>query len=182
MDNKVSSYIIKQGLIFGMVNVVLALLIYFMGASYFANHFFLIPLIMLVFTIVYPIVITIRFRNQNGNELSFKTAFAISFFMMLISGFITALFGILLYHVIDPEYPRQIQEKMTESLTEYMSKAGLSEEKIQDALDKNNFADKFTVYGQIKSFFLSIIFYAIFSLIVALIAKKSKPMFENQTL
>ena len=180
MENNLNSFIIKQGLIFGMVNVAITLLIYFLGASFFADHFIMIPLMLLLFTIVYLVVVIINYRKQNGNVLSFKNAFIISFFMMLISGFMTALFGILLYHVIDPEYPKQIQDKMAESLTEFMTRAGMSEEKIEESLSENNLEEKFSVYGQIKSFLFSIVFYGLFSLLVAVITKKNKPMFENQ--
>ena len=82
----------------------------------------------------------------------------------------------------DPDYPAQVMEKMQESLTEFMTRAGVSEEQIEEGLNRNSMAEKFSVMGQIKSFFFSIIFYAIFSLIVAAIAKRNPPMFENKTL
>lgn len=182
MENKITPYFIRHGLIFGLVNVVLTLFIYFMGASFLADHFILVPAILLLIAIIYPIVITLRFRKMNENLLPFRDAFQISFFVMLISGLIAAIFGLLLYHVIDPDYPTQVMEKMRESLTEFMSRAGVSEEQIEEGLNQNSMAEKFSVMGQIKSFFFSIIFYAIFSLIVAAIAKRNPPMFENKTL
>jgi hypothetical protein len=121
MENNVSSYFIRQGLIFGLINILLSILIYFMGADFFASHFIMLPVFLLLLAIIYPIFITIRYRKSNGGLLPFKDAFQISFFMMAISGLITAVFGIILYHVIDPEYPKMIQQKMTEKLTEYLT-------------------------------------------------------------
>jgi len=182
MENRITSYSLRQGLIFGLINILLTLIIYFLGADFFASHFIMLPVLLLIIAIVYPIVLTIRYRKLNGGFLSFKDAYKISFFVMLISGLIVALFGILLYHVIDPEYPKMIQDKMIEKISEYMANAGLSEEKIQSSLNPNEFADKFSLFGQIKSFLFSIIFYAIFSLIVAAIAKKNEQPFDSKVL
>lgn len=179
MENKVTSYFIRQGLIFALVNIVLTMIIYFMGANFIASHFMMVPIVMVIIAIAYPIVVTIQFRKQNDGFLSFQNAFKIAFFMLAISGLITAIFGILLYHVIDPEYPQLIQRAMTEKLTEYMSGLGMSDEKIQESLSKNDMAEKFSVMGQIKSYLFSLIFYAIGSLVIALIAKKNKTPFNS---
>jgi uncharacterized membrane protein (DUF106 family) len=180
MEKNITDYFIKQGLIFGMVNVLLTILIYFLGADFLASHFIMIPGLLLVVAIIYPIVITIRYRNMNEHLLSFNDAFKISFFILAISGLITAAFGILLYHVIDPEYPKMVQQKMIEKLTDFMTSMNVPEDKIQESLQQNNMAEKFSIQGQIKSYLFSIIFYAILSLIVALIAKRNKHPFENE--
>jgi hypothetical protein len=182
MEKQMNSYIIRQGLIYSLVLIILTLFLYFVGADFFAKHFFIIPIFFLIIAIAYPVIVTIRFRKMNGNYLSFSEAFRISFFIMLIAGVISAVFGIILYHVIDPDYPRQIQERMVARMTEYLSGMGLSDDKIQESLNKNNMEEKFSVWGQTKSFLYSIIFYAIFSLIVAAIAKRNRPPFQEQTL
>jgi len=181
MENNITSYSVKQGLIFGLVNIVLTMIIYFLGADFFASHFFMIPALLVLIALVYPTVITFQARKINNGLLSYKDAYRISFFMLLISGLIAAVFGILLYHVIDPEYPKQVLEKMIANITEYMASAGLSEEQIDAKLDKKDMAEKFTLMGQVKSFLFSIIFYAVISLLVAAIArKKEETPFNNQ--
>jgi|SRR6185436_12233130 len=180
MENNITSYFIRQGIIFSLINILLTLVIYFSGPDFIANHYILVPVFLLLLAIVYPIIITIQYRKANGNVLLFKDAYKISFFMLAVSGLITAIFGIILYHVIDPDYPRLIVERLTEKITEMMASAGLSEEKIQEALDKQNLSDKFTIKGQITSYLYSLVFYGIFSLIVAAVAKRSPEPFENQ--
>lgn len=178
-NNNITNYFIKQGLIFGLINILLTMLIYFLGADFFASHFIMLPIILLLISIVYPIIITIRFRKMNEGLLKFKDAFQISFFMLAISGLITAIFGIILYHVIDPEYPKMIQQKMVEHLTDFMTSMNVPEDKIQESLSQNNMQEKFSVLGQIKSYLFSLIFFALFSLLVAAIAKKNPQPFEN---
>jgi ABC-type antimicrobial peptide transport system permease subunit len=182
-NNSISSYYIKQGLIFGLVNILLAVLIYLLGADFFATHFILVPVVLVLIAVTYPTIVTYRARKLDCNGLlSYGDAYQISFFMLIISGLITAAFGILLYHVIDPEYPKQIQEKMIEHISEYMSSAGMSPEEIETKLNRQEMAEKFTLMGQVKSFLFSIIFYAIISLLVALIARKKENNPFNSTI
>jgi len=178
MEKSLTTYSVTQGLIFGLINIVLTMLIYLMGADFFASHFIMLPIILLLIMIIYPVFVTVRYRKFAGGFLSFKDAYKVSFFVMVISGLVTAIFGIILYHLIDPEYPKMVQQRMIEHLTEYMTSLNVSEEKIQQSLNKNDMAEKFTVMGQVKSYLYSIIFYGVFSLIVALIAKKNKDVFE----
>lgn len=180
MDSEVNKYFIRHGLIFGAVSIILSLLFYLLGADFFSSNMFLISIVSILFAIVYPIVITSQFRKANGGLLTFAHGFRIVFFTLLIGGVLNFLFSLLLYHVIDPEYPKILMEKIMERTAEMMKNFGASEESIQEALDNAKSRDQYSIPSQVKGFGIGIVIYAAFALLIGAILKKDQPPFDKQ--
>ena len=172
----------RHGLIYAIISILLTLLLYLAGADFFANNMFLFSGLFLVLAIVYPVYAVIQFRKQNGNEMTFKQGFLVCFFTLAIAGLITLVFGILLYNVIDPDYPKVMAEKINERTYTMMQNFGLPEDKIQEEMEKSDASDKFTIGGQVQGYLISLAIYAILALIIGAIFKRSKPVtFESQS-
>jgi hypothetical protein len=181
MQSNLTQHFIRFGLIFGLIQVILSVLFYVAGIDFFASNMFLISILMLALGIGITIASIIRFRKSNGGYMTFKEGFAVTFFTLAIAGLLTTAFGIVMYNVVDTEYPKLIAEKTMEKTTEMMQKFGASEEDIEKALERNSdMTERFTVGGQIQGYLYGLIAYAIYSVILGAIFKRSKPPFEQQ--
>jgi hypothetical protein len=182
MENKVTKYFLQHGLIYATISVIVTVLLYLAGPQFFSNNMFIFGALLLLLAITYPIVIVYKFRKQNDNYITFREAFLITFCTLGIAGFVTLIFGIILYNLIDPDYPKVLTEKITEKTVTMMQNFGAPQDKIDEQVAKMSQDNKFSVPGQLKSFLFSIVFYALFGLIIAAIFKKTKnELFDSQT-
>ena len=141
---------------------------------------FLIGFGMLALAIGFTIFSVLRYRKNNGGYMTLKEGFMVTFFTLAIAGLITGIVTIILYTVIDPEYPKQIAEKTIEKTTEMMQKFGASDADIEKAMERQgDMSEKFTAGGQIRSYLFGLIVYAVYAVILGAIFKKRKPPFEE---
>ena len=97
----------------------------------------------------------------------------------VLAGIIGTVFNIFLFHVIDPDLPQLISEAIIEQTVEMMEGFGANQEIIDQAIEDADTAANFTVMGQIKSFGMVLIFYALMSLISGAIIKRKEPEFSE---
>lgn len=169
---------IKYGLIGGFISILLQAIFYLMGVELMATWW--VGILILIAIITLYVVLSLRIRKDNGGFITFKEAFVRTLIMCFIAGTISTLFGLLLYHVIDPELPEKLQNAILEKTTSMMERMGAPQEKIDEVVEKMNEAgNSFSVKGQIMSYFKGIIFGLIFALIMAAIMKKARPVFEE---
>jgi magnesium-transporting ATPase (P-type) len=181
MENNLTQQFVRYGLIVGLLQVIIAVITYVAGVDTFANHMILFSVLMLVVAVAISIFVITSFRKNNGGYMTLKEGFMVTFFTFAIAGLITTVFGIILYQFIDPEYPKQLAEKITIATQEMMEKFGASEADIEKAMERQgDMSEKFTVGGQIRSYLTGLIAYAIYAVILSAIFKKSKPPFEEQ--
>src|SRR6187402_2831209 len=88
METNITKYFIRHGLIYAILSVFLTMVLYLAGADFFANHMFVIGGLFLLIALAYPIIIVIQYRKMNGNSLSFKDGFQVTFFTLSIAGLI----------------------------------------------------------------------------------------------
>ena len=176
MENNIKSYFLRHGMIYAIISILLTLLLYLAGPDFFASNMFMFSGLFLLIALIYPIVIVIQFRKQNGNEMTFKQGFLITFFTLAIAGLVTLAFGILLYNVIDKDYPVVLAEKINERTATMMQNFGMPEDQIQEQMEKSDAGEKFTIGGQVQGYLISLAVYAVLGLIIGAIFKRARPV------
>ena len=135
---------LKSGVIIGLVMLVISFLIYFIDYSLLVAAWYGFAVFVLFFGLV--IYFGIQYRKEIGGFMPYGPAFQFAFVTLIVSGLISTLGNIILYQLIDP---------------------GLSELLVKVQLE-----NMLAFAGQIKGFGVSLIIYAIFSLILGAIIKK----------
>uniref|UniRef100_UPI0030CA552E DUF4199 domain-containing protein n=1 Tax=uncultured Flavobacterium sp. TaxID=165435 RepID=UPI0030CA552E len=98
-----------------------------------------------------------------------------TFFIFSIIGIlISVLFNILLFNVIDPSLKDSVKELSIEATVSMLKNFGTPSSAIKEAVEKISESNQFGIVEQLKGSLFSIIFSAIFGLILAAIFK-SKP-------
>jgi hypothetical protein len=170
---------VKPGLTIGLVSLVLTYVAYFIDSSLLASGWF--GLVALVVFFVLIIYFGKQYRSDLGGFMSFGTAFNFSFITMIISGLVTLVGQILLFHVIDPSLPQVLGELSFETSLSMMESFGQNPDALApEMLDemKANAESNFTLAGQLKNFGFGLIAYAIIALILAAILKKRDKSLE----
>lgn len=164
---------LKPGLTLGLVSLILTYLAYFIDSSLLTKWWF--GLIALVIFFILIIYYGKQYRADLGGFMSFGSAFNFSFIAIVVSGLISLIGQILLYHVIDPSLPKVLADLAFEASLSAMESFGadpdsLSPEQLQDIKDRS--ASSFTLMGQLQGFLFGLVAYAIIALILGAILKK----------
>lgn len=181
MENNLKKHFIRFGIIYALIQIIITVASYIMGPEFIASNMIMFGIFMLLFTVGFSIYSIIQFRKGAGGYMTLKDGFMVTFFMLAVGGLITTAFTIILYNFIDTEYPKILAEKSIEKTAEMMESFGASEGDIEKAMENNDdMAERFTVFGQIRGYLFGLIFYAIYSVILGAIFKRSRPPFEEQ--
>jgi len=167
-DNKhLQDFSIKNGIIISLVNIVLILILYIMGLSYFGGFSRLIPYLT---TIILVLVIGFRLRKLNGGFIEFKQALKYIFLIFIIIEVSFTMFDILMNKVIDPNLAQKMKQVAIQKSVGWMEKFNAPQDRIDEAvkqMEAKDFSFKFsTVFLSlgiwiIVDFFIALIFSAI---------------------
>lgn len=174
MENKSKAVFIqslKIGAYFGILNIIIALLLYI----------FRVNMMSIVFSIVYFIInmgITIFFfiygmkyirDNYLDGVISYGYKFLIGLIIGLISAWIAGILSIMLYVYYDPGY---ISDQIDKLIIKF-EELGMDETVIFKQEQK--LKDSFTLNGQIKTLLIKVpVFEIVLSLIISAFVKKEK--------
>jgi hypothetical protein len=164
---------LKPGLTMGLAALAITYVAYFIDSSLLASLWTLLVSLVIFFGLV--IYFGKEYRTELGGYMSFGTAFNFSFIAMLISGIVSLIGQILLFHVIDPSLPQVLADITFDKSLEMMASFGQNPDSLPpDALNeiRKSTAESFSIAGQLKSFAYGLIIYAIIALILAAILKK----------
>lgn len=169
-------YVIKHGIILGLISIVISLLAYIIDFTLFAKWWFGLSLLL-----VYLILITIfgiKYRNEeHDGYLNFKGAFLYSFLVFVVVGVLGLIFNMILFNVVDPDLPQKITDATVENTIAMMERFGVPEEQLDETVQeiRKSTPENFSPLGQAKTFLYGLIFYAVLSLITGAIIKKKEP-------
>jgi len=174
--NTIFNHSLKFGFIIGIVNIIIGVLAYMVGEGLMVKWWF--GLLILAINIGLIIYAGIQYRSSIGGYMNFKTAFSVTFLTFLIAGIMGTLFNIILYQVIDPELPGRLTQAALEQTEQMMSNFGAPQERVDEqmALLEGRMADQFSLMGQLKTFGIGVIIYAVVALIIGAIIKKSEKL------
>ena len=168
---------LKSGVILGVVGILISLIVYIIDPLLMIKWWFSLSSLVLFIALVS--YFGIQYREMLGGFVSFKIAYIYSILTFVLAGLIGTAFSILLFQVIDPDLPQLMSEAIIEQTVEMMEGFGDNQEIIDEAIEDADPAASFTVMGQIKSFGMVLIFYAVMSLITGAIIKRKVPDFTE---
>ncbi|HSI75922.1 MAG TPA: DUF4199 domain-containing protein [Lunatimonas sp.] len=172
METSPIAYGAKVGVYIGLIMVIITLLLYFVDYTLLVSMWFGIIALILFFGLI--LYAGFNFRKANGGFLAFGPAFQFAFVTLIVVGVISMLGNILLYQVIDPQLPELLVESQLESMLSMMDRFGAGDSITGDQIDemRGGLEVNYTLAGQMKSFGIGLIIYAVLGLIIAAIIKK----------
>lgn len=168
---------LKNGAIWGAINLVIFLVTWYLMPSLMSSYVFVG--VSAVIGITLAVFFCIDLRKKAGGYWSFGEALWPIFAMFLTSMAIVFVFTILFGKFIDPTYPVKMKELSMEKTESMYKSMGMAEEDMSKAIQaaSESLDKQFTpTFSQaVIGFGIAAIFYFIGALIFALIFKKSNP-------
>lgn len=178
MDKTLRDFLLKWGLIIGLVQCAVSLVSYLLGIGWMVSFTFAFLNILVLAG--GPIYAGIVWKKEQGGYLGFKNAFAVIFIVFAASGFVLLGYNVLMFTVIAPEVPGQVKEAVAEKTFNMMERFGAPEDSIEEAMEEIEKSEmEYTPANLVKGYFTSWIWGAIIALIGAAIIKKNRPVFES---
>ena len=167
---------IKNGIILGVISIVLVILCYVVDLSILATFKFLA--LLLLVGLGFVIYAGISYRGEIGGYMPYGKAFQHGFLVLAVSGLVSTVFNLLLYNVIDPEMPQKLTDAIIANTEEMMAGFGAPQETIdqQIAQMRTNMVDQFGVFGLVKGYLMALIWYAVIALLTSLFVRKNEPV------
>ena len=169
----------EHGVILGLIGISVNVLLYFMGPEYMVKLW--VGLINLLLTIGLLIFFGIMYRRSIGGYMNYWNAYVASVIMMCISGVLGVIYGIVLFHVIDPELPMKMHDAIMQSTVNWMQDFKVPQEKIDQIIDQmqKQGSNEFTIGRQLLGFVWIAVASGIFSFLIAAFTKKRKPIIDE---
>ncbi|MCJ0743831.1 DUF4199 domain-containing protein [Pedobacter montanisoli] len=168
---------LKNGLIWGIINIVIFLISWYVMPSIMGSYTY--GILTMLIGIALAIFFCLDMRKKAGGYWTFSQALGPIFVTFLLSMAIMYIFNIAFGKYIDPSYPTTMKEMVLSKSESTMKSLGLSDEDTAKALEstEKSLDKQFSPsFGQaIVGFGISAVMYFIGALIFALIFKKSDP-------
>jgi len=166
---------VKYGVYLALVNISYLLYAYLIDVSVFTSTW---PgIILFFFGIGFGIFAVAKYKQSNDGYASFKEAFSAYILTAIVATLIGTLFTVLLFSIIDPEFATQAMDMILEVTLERFESSGMSDEQVEQIIERIQGSNPFGISGQLKSAAFSIMFNAIIGLIVGAAMKKNNPEF-----
>jgi len=177
-DEKLRDFILQSGLLTGLILGIIILFSYFMGVDVMVSWW--VSLLNFGFGIGAPIYFGVNWRKLNDGFIDFKMAFLVIFLIFAVSAFISTLFNITLYTVIDPDLSEAVFNEAIEKSSSIMEKFGTPQDKIDEVIDE---MERSNSKPDLWSFLQGYLYYLLFGIVIGLIGgaiiKKNKPIFDE---
>ncbi len=173
MEKSIKSVASSYGIALGLALILISVLAYVFSLSLFSAWWFGISLLVLI--IVWGIVATSKAKKTTAALFTFKNAFTAYFVTILIGSFLSMVFSILLFNIIDPEASKAILEATIENTRGMMESFGAPQSEIDKAVEKMQNENSFAPLKQLQAYAFQLVFYAVIGLLVALIFREKDP-------
>ena len=184
MDKIIKQNGINFGLILGFLLILPVFLGYAINVKLIVSYWILLYVFLSI--IIVGIVAIAYSKKYFKGIISFKDAFSTYFVMLVISLLISIVMNFLLFNVIDSDFKQVVKEeqiKTIESQREWImvklanapqEQVDETDAKFDEAIQKINEEDQYSISSLIKGFFISIAIFSLFGLLLALILKSKK--------
>ncbi len=178
MDNNklLQDFSVKNALIISLVYIVLVLVLYIIGLSYYAGFSRLVPFLVMLIMVL---MAGFRMRKLNDGFIEFKQALKYIFLMFIIIEVLYTAFDILMNKVVDPNLAQEMKQIAIQKTLVWMEKFNAPQDKIDLArkqIEAKDFSYKFSTVFLSLGIWLIIDF--VIAAIYSAIIKKSK-LFED---
>jgi len=161
----------KWGVIKGLVAVVLNLILFVISTELLQMG--LVSFLLWAVNVGIVIYAGFNYRNEiGGGFMKYGVAFKHAFVVMAVSGLITAIYSMVLFNVIAPDYRDMLTEKQMEG-----AMAGGGSGEMLDTLN-TIFSNMYSPTGLVVIYLVSLIFLAMGAAIIALITKKKNEQLD----
>ena len=171
MSEEIKQYILKNGLVLGVIYVALDIIKYVCGAEFFVNNY--VSFGSLLLAAIFPIYYLLQYKKNKNSFIDFRSAFSICTGILIASGFILLVFNILLFNIIDPRFSSELLDVTINTAVVQLEAFGMSDEQISSAIEMMEAEANFSPMNMLKGFGFTIVGYTLFGLIVAAITKKN---------
>lgn len=121
--------------------------------------------------IVIGVILLSKTKKELNGIFPFKDAFTTYFISAVVGILISVVFNIILFNFIDPSAKETIKELSIKYAVEMMEKFNTPSAAINEAVKKLQENDQFSIIELLKGSVFSIVFSALFGLLLALIFK-----------
>ncbi|GAA4462828.1 hypothetical protein GCM10023093_10100 [Nemorincola caseinilytica] len=162
-----------NGLVLGVIYIIIGTVL-----NMTANALFLYMLLKGIGYLVYLVILGFMLANvrkANGGYIELREVFGAAFVIVLVAGTLSFAYNYLYVYVIDPGFT----DKVKNATLAAMEKAKLPDEQIDKALNDIEKSRKFNLQNTIMSYMGGLLLDSFLGLIVSLIIKKPRPVFDN---
>lgn len=165
---------ITYGIILGVFGILTTTLVY---ALQLYTAWWLTGLSFVLSIVIYCVMLS-KTKKQLGGVFSFKEAFTTFFIASVIAIIIGTLYTAVLYNFVDPAAKDVVKEQSIEATVSIMEKMGAPASQINEAVEKLEKDDQFSVGTQLMNAVIGIAVSCVIGLILALIFK-SRPTYKE---
>ncbi|OCB77914.1 DUF4199 domain-containing protein [Flavobacterium crassostreae] len=156
---------VSFGIITGVLSVLITTFIYVVDLKLFTSTW--IGFASIAVYLVVGIILLIKTKKDLNGLFSFKDAFTTYFISAVIGILISVAFNIILFNFIDPAAKEIIKENTLKYLIATLQKFNTPTTAINEAITKLKENDQFSIPELLKGSVFSILFSALFGLILA---------------
>lgn len=173
MESPAKKISTSYGVYLGISLILISVLAYAFDLSLFTKWWFGVAL--LVFVVIMASMSVSKAKKVSTQLFKFKDAFGSYFLTIFLGTFISLLFGMILFNVVDPQAAETLTELTIESTRKMMEGFGAPEAQINETLQTMQDENQFSILNQLKGYGFQLILYALIGLIVALIFREKEP-------
>ena len=162
-----------QGLIAAVVNFALLMVLYLLNMNLLAEMW--VGILALLIIVVFMFTGTSAARSAHGGSFSFGQAWVASISVAFVAQVVSAALTMLLYQVIAPELPEVLEKLTMEKTRAMMEGFGVSADLLEPQMAeiKAQMKEAYTWQGMAKNTAKVMVMWAVISLIVAAISKRT---------
>lgn len=160
---------ISYGIVTGVVSALITTLIYSIDLKLFTSMW--VGFASIAIYIVIGVILLSKTKKELKGIFPFKDAFTTYFISAVVGILISVVFNIILFNFIDPSAKETIKELSIKYAVEMMEKFNTPSAAINEAVKKLQENDQFSIIELLKGSVFSIVFSALFGLLLALIFK-----------
>ena len=165
------------GFLTGLCSVLITTLIYIIDLKLFTS--FWLGIINKGIYLSIGIFLLVKTKKELKSIFSFKDAFTTYFISAVIGIVITVIFNIILFNFIDPGAKVTIKELTIKFAVEMMEKFNAPADTVNQAIKEMQKEDQFSIVQLLKGSIFSVLFSAVFGLILAAIFKSKSPLSQE---
>lgn len=124
---------LTYGVLAGVIVTVYTLLLYALGMEYYASWWLAIIAFVLIVFLVFYFGYKVKKEHKEG-LFDFKQAFIALLTIGLTASFVTVVWNVVLYNMIDTNLGKELTEHVIEQTSEMMEKFGTPESAMEEAL------------------------------------------------
>lgn len=169
------------GIICGFAGIAIGVLVYLAGVETTAKWW--MGILIFVAMIVLYVLFALQIKKKAGMKvISYWQAFFAVMILMAVSSVMYNGFNLLLTRVIDKDYNENMKNAVIQNTAQFMQDMGTPQEQIDQTIDEmiKGFDEQknVTPKGIIVGLIYSIIWFAVFSFIMAIFVRKKQPVFD----